>query len=465
MREAIKKVLFNADQTGYVTPSEQARARSNIGVEDLPAKTGHAGDILAVNSSATGIEWIDQPDLSVYATQTDLAGKQDVLTAGSNITILNNVISATDTNDVFLAEYGVATVAEISAAKNAGKEVLTLIPGTYYSTVAYLREVTRYGAYANFASVVSDGASVKIASVDSSGNWSNSTVNLATASGTSLVQKLNYGDSEASRVATLLIDSDDPEGYALLKADNVTKGHLVMGPYKGLLDSGINNGAGKGDDTTPLYIDSNGHFVTCNEMQKKLTAGTRISIGPGAQDTTVIANTMHESVVNDCITWDTLANNYDLDYYWGNWRVHVHLKGFSDWGNADEAIRIRINHSYASETGKIKLGSYQVQNCYKYKNGNTYDYTNSLWYYDGNDPYTTAIIPDQYGFKFHVNPSTPSSNMPQNQEAHRFLVDTGAPYGEWLELDASVRFMIPNAAPTSNGIYLLLKGKYAYSYQ
>lgn len=36
-----------------------------------------------------------KPDLSVYATQTDLASKQDTLTAGSNINITNNVISAT----------------------------------------------------------------------------------------------------------------------------------------------------------------------------------------------------------------------------------------------------------------------------------------------------------------------------------------------------------------------------------
>ena len=35
------------------------------------------------------------PDLSVYATLTDLEGKQDTLTAGDNITITNNVISAT----------------------------------------------------------------------------------------------------------------------------------------------------------------------------------------------------------------------------------------------------------------------------------------------------------------------------------------------------------------------------------
>lgn len=39
----------------------------------------------------------NKPDLSVYATQSDLSGKQDTLTAGSNITISNNTISATDT--------------------------------------------------------------------------------------------------------------------------------------------------------------------------------------------------------------------------------------------------------------------------------------------------------------------------------------------------------------------------------
>lgn len=369
-------------------------------------------------------------------------------------------------DNVYLAEYGVATVTEISAAKNAGKVVITLIPGTYYSTVAYLREVTRNGANANFASVTSDGASVKTASVDSDGNWSNTTVNLAATSDTSLVQKLNYGDLEPSRVSTLLIDSDDPEGYAQLKADNVTQGHLVVGPYKGLLDSGINGGSGQGDSTTPLYIDGNGQFVTCAPMQKELTAGYRISINPGAQDTTVIANTMHESVVNTCLLWDTLANNYDYDYYWGNWRIHVHLKAFSDWTQDDEAIHIRIEHVYKSEAAtKIKCGSYQIQNYYPYKNGNAYEFSNSHWEYDGNDPYTTATIPDPYGFKFHLEPTTPDRKMPQDQKAHRFLVDTGGPYGEWLELDASVRFLVPNAAPSSNAIYLLLKGKYAYSYQ
>lgn len=153
----------------------------------------------------------NKPDLSVYATQSDLASKQDVLTAGANIDITNNVISteqvmvtagtgvtvaqsynptsnvvsyevsaAASAPEVYYAEYNVATVPDISAAKTAGKLVYTLIPGTYFPTVAYLRETTRNGAKANFASPVSDSGSVKVASVDDDGVWSNDTLNLAT---------------------------------------------------------------------------------------------------------------------------------------------------------------------------------------------------------------------------------------------------------------------------------------------
>lgn len=281
----------------------------------------------------------------------------------------------------------------------------------------------------------------------------------------SLVQKLNYGDLNPTNVSTLLIDNDDPEGYSLVKADGGTQGHLIAGPYKTLLDSGINGGAGKGDSTTPLYVNGSGQFAECDPMQKELTAGYRISIGPGANNTTVIANTMHESVVSSCLLWDTLANNYDYDYYWGNWRVHVHLQAFSDWTQNDGAIHIRINHAYAAEAAqKIKCGSYQIQNFFPYKNGNSYDFTNSHWVYDGADPYTTATTPDPYGFTFHLMNTTPTRQMPDTQAAHRFLVDTGAPYGEWLELDASVRFLVPNAQPSGNAIYLLFKAKYAYPY-
>lgn len=85
----------------------------------------------------------------------------------------------------------------------------------------------------------------------------------------SLIQKLDYGDMSASNVSTLLIDSDDADGYACLKADSSNKGFLVVGPYKGLLDSGINGGSGKGADNLPLYIDGNSQFATCTRMPKR----------------------------------------------------------------------------------------------------------------------------------------------------------------------------------------------------
>lgn len=62
------------------------------------AETNVQADWAQANSSAD--DFIkNKPDLSVYATQQDLttglSGKQDTLTPGSNITITNNVISAT----------------------------------------------------------------------------------------------------------------------------------------------------------------------------------------------------------------------------------------------------------------------------------------------------------------------------------------------------------------------------------
>lgn len=74
------------------------------------------------------------------------------------------------------------------------------------------------------------------------------------------VQKKAYGGSPEA-VSTLLIDADDPDGFVGLKADNAYMGDLVNGPYKMLLDSGVN---GAGDSSTPVYINGNGQFATCS---------------------------------------------------------------------------------------------------------------------------------------------------------------------------------------------------------
>ena len=86
----------------------------------------------------------------------------------------------------------------------------------------------------------------------------------------STVNKKDYGDTEPSRVSTMTIDSDDPEGYAMLKADGVSKGGLVAGPYKGLLDSGV---AGVGDSSHPVYIGSDGEFHQGNAVGSTYTFG------------------------------------------------------------------------------------------------------------------------------------------------------------------------------------------------
>ena len=60
----------------------------------------------------------DIPDISAtYATQTDLLGKQNVLTAGTNISIQNNVISA-DVSGALIYKGTVATYADLQAVQN-----------------------------------------------------------------------------------------------------------------------------------------------------------------------------------------------------------------------------------------------------------------------------------------------------------------------------------------------------------
>lgn len=90
----------------------------------------------------------------------------------------------------------------------------------------------------------------------------------------SVVKKKNYGDTSESNVSTLLIDSDDPDGYSVLKADSVNKGALVAGPYATLLNSGINGGFGKGDANTPIFAGTDGMFKPCSAVRGGKTSNT-----------------------------------------------------------------------------------------------------------------------------------------------------------------------------------------------
>lgn len=96
MAEEIKKVLVNVAQD--FTENEKAQGRENIGV-----------------------------DLSTLATKTELNAKQDTLTAGTGISITNNVISATgggSGSGVFIATYNSTTYQEIADALAGGDAVI-----------------------------------------------------------------------------------------------------------------------------------------------------------------------------------------------------------------------------------------------------------------------------------------------------------------------------------------------------
>lgn len=82
-----------------VQPGDLATVATTGDYDDLTNKpTIPAAQVNSDWNASSGVAQIlNKPDLSVYATQSDLNGKQDTLTAGSNISISNNVISATDT--------------------------------------------------------------------------------------------------------------------------------------------------------------------------------------------------------------------------------------------------------------------------------------------------------------------------------------------------------------------------------
>lgn len=106
---------YSASSTNPQSGTAVAEALQTVS-DELPSITGNANKVLKVNAGETGVEWATESagatytpgnginisntnvisaDTSVLATQYDLAGKQDTLVAGTNITIVGNVISAT----------------------------------------------------------------------------------------------------------------------------------------------------------------------------------------------------------------------------------------------------------------------------------------------------------------------------------------------------------------------------------
>ena len=102
MSEQINKVLYNVDQTADTTEAQKAQARTNIGAQAQPT----AGSNVSITNNV------------ISATDT-------TYTAGTGIDITNNVISATGGvgHGVFIATYNSTTYQEIADALSAGDAV------------------------------------------------------------------------------------------------------------------------------------------------------------------------------------------------------------------------------------------------------------------------------------------------------------------------------------------------------
>lgn len=81
MSEQLNKICVNISQD--FTEDQKATARANIGVEALPSKAGNANKVLAVNSQATGLEWVTQSGGSTQLqsnwAETDQSSVQFIL--------------------------------------------------------------------------------------------------------------------------------------------------------------------------------------------------------------------------------------------------------------------------------------------------------------------------------------------------------------------------------------------------
>jgi hypothetical protein len=109
-----------------------------ITASDVPAAQTQADWTETSTSSPAYIQ--HKPDMSQYATQTDLAGKQDVLTAGQNITIENNVISA-DAEPQLQSNWAESDNTSVQYIQNKPVEK-SLVPGANISITEGPTEVT-----------------------------------------------------------------------------------------------------------------------------------------------------------------------------------------------------------------------------------------------------------------------------------------------------------------------------------
>ena len=297
--EAIKKALANCEQN--LSTAEQAQCRSNIGAQaQLTVGSGISISNDTITNTAPNVksDWnaaagSDSEILNKPTIPTVNDGTLTIQKNGTNVATFSanqsgnataNISVPTDTSDLTNGA-GYITASQVPAQVNAdwnstsgASEILNkpTIPTVNDGTLTIQVNGTQLATFsanqssastANIAvptdtSDLTNGAGFITSSqipTQVNADWTASSGTAEILHKPTLATK-TYGGSNVE-LSSLVIDSDDPEGYSILKADNSIKGYLVAGPYKTLLDSGVN---GVGDSSTPVYIDGNGQFATCS---------------------------------------------------------------------------------------------------------------------------------------------------------------------------------------------------------
>lgn len=213
-------------EQNYIT-SADVPAAQEYSAGQYVSITDHVVSVTGLQPEGDYLTSADLPDLSDYVTSADVSGFVDV-----NY-VENNFYSASNPS-------GFLTSADIPDLSD-------------YATIQYVDNSINSATSGKQDKLTFGYTDDKISSINSSAIYST-----GGGSGSEIYRK-QYGGSETF-VSALKINSDNPDGYAYVTADDVGQGYLVSGPYKKLLDAGINSGYGVGDSATPIFIDNDGTF-------------------------------------------------------------------------------------------------------------------------------------------------------------------------------------------------------------
>jgi len=243
MSERNPSVLWNQSQS--LTEAEKAQARENIGASSSislpPYNLPEAGLSLCVNDIGSGLEWASR----IKGSLVEDDGQ------GSTIT--------TDLKNLKIN------------LNSTAKGVVRVTPrGGSIQIAGWLApDFDSFDDAGKCLTVASDGLHLE---------WSNQSGTqadwTATSGSSMILHKPSlifraYG-AQDTELTGLKINADDPEGYVTIGVNNQQSpvGYLLAGAYKTLLDSGINNGSGRGSETVPVYINSSGQFATCTPFPR-----------------------------------------------------------------------------------------------------------------------------------------------------------------------------------------------------